>query len=272
MSAIAIVNCRLRARCETISSGVVLIEQGVIVACGPDHEIILPVTARLLDADRGEILPGRRDEAGKMIADAGFLRPGMPATLFCRSRFDETTWAMEAGVMIPRPGDALPVCPFWQHEREKTINALIRFLTRRAETLSVQRAAGERAQKQGVDLFWRFEKAGSAPEIVSIGVYPTFNSSSDSFFWIQRQAGHPLANQTLHDVKAQWIFCLDRAQRRLYCLPTHAFRRWLSEQADDLPETIFWPTGARRPFIGRTLSPAQMRTAIPRTKIVKFES
>lgn len=266
MSAIAIVNCRFQARDETIASGVVLIEKGVIVACGPDHSIALPVTTRLLDADRGEILPGKRNADGNLIADEGFLHQGMPATLLRRSRFKETTWAMEAGVIVHPPDDVQPTCTFWEQERKASISFVIRFLKQRSETISVQRA-----QKQGIDLFWRFQKAGSMPKTASICIFPTFASSPESFFWIQRQAGHSLADQHLHGVKAHWLLCLDRAQRRLYCLPTRTFRRWLSEQASGLPENVFWPAGATRPFIGRTLSLTQVRAAIPRTKIVKLE-
>jgi len=266
MSAIAIVNCRFQAPGGMISSGVVLIEQGVIVACGPDYSIALPVKTRLLDADRGEILSGKRNADGNLIADEEVLRPGRPATLFRRSRFEETTWAMEAGVVIRQPDEALPACMFWEQERTASIITVIGFLKQRSETISVQRA-----QKPGVDLFWRFQKAGSMPETASISVFPTFASSSESFSWIQRQAGHSLADQNLHGVKAHWLFCLDGAQSRLYCLPRRAFMRWLSEQASGLPEDICWPVGATRPFIGRTLSLTQVRAAIPRTKIVYLE-
>jgi len=265
---LAIVNARLITFAGEIPSGVILINEGVIVAAGPDHAVTLPVNALLLDAEKGQIT--RRSIDAPLPVTA--IPADFPADLVCRSRFGDVVWAMKAGAIIAPPDiSSLSKIESWTQRRYSVIKTLCAWLEKRQESVHCQRTdAIPGFQKRGIDILWRFQKKESVARSLSIHIVPALNNDSAGIFVLDHNSARKLPAASLGATVAHWWFYYHAPDNILYCLPTAALKRWLTAHAKEIPPTQIGRAGAPAQLSGRSIPIARLQRDIPKARIMRL--
>ncbi len=256
---IVILNCRLPAPEGEIASGVVIIEDGVVAASGRDFLLALPPDAILIDAERGLVGMGKKD-----AEELGPIVIGAPADIVCRSRFGETVWAMEAGVIVA-PGEGAHQAMIWKAWRERAIRRIMDILARREEHIEVTLVDSEAS---GEDIVWLFRDARDDVQRLTIRVVPSLLSEPRRIFFLDEASAGHLPEADVHSARAHWWFYLHAGDGACYCLPTRALQRWLRAHAADYPLTATLTPGAAQPLQGRAVPIDQLQAAIPRMRVL----
>ena len=263
---IAIVNCRLLTPRGEIPSGVVLIENDLIVAAGPADSMALPADAALLDCEQGEINAGDRDAAGNAV------EPGQPAHLVCRNRFGNVAWVMRSGVIVFPPNAAPPPEPLsWLQRRQTAIEIVISYLKQRRESIHIQNTSALHGfQKKGVDILWRFKAEGAEAQSLSIRVIPSLDDHSGSVFILDGKSARKLPEAGLSATRAHWWFYLHGPDNVIYCFPTTALKKWMDRQAKEIPPTPVRAAGVAFQLSGRAIPIERLQNDIKKTRIIRL--
>ncbi len=147
----------------------------------------------------------------------GRLEAGAPADLICWTRYGELAWTLVAGAVAHPPLPPADVVAW-----------LAALLGRRPETISVadvRQDAGHR--DSGIDLVWRFRRAGGREETTSFVVCQDADPACDHFHF-DLSGAHPTG---LAGSRAHWCLYLFTAAPALYALPVGPVRRWLQSAA-----------------------------------------
>lgn len=263
---IAVVNCRLLMRDREVASGVVLIENDVITAAGPDQSVTLPPDILLLDAEKGQI------SAGDMESECdATLRVGQNADLICRSRFGEVAWAMKEGVIIHPPGAPPPPAPIsWQRRRQIAIDAVVEYLARRPENIYIQHTAAIPGfQKKGIDILWRFQ-AKKGADSLSIRVIPSLDDQPDTIFILDGKSARKLPEAGLSGTRAHWWFYHHGPDNVIYCFPTTALKKWMDHHAKEIPPTAMRTAGVAFQLSGRSIPIGRLQREISKTRVIQL--
>ena len=261
MRPIAIVNCGFVVAGSEITSGVILVDGGLIRAAGADVLTPIPAHARLIDAEGGWVSAGRASEKVINIGD--------PADLVCHSRFGDMAWVMKGGDIVSGP-EALAAIS-WEMHRERAIARVTAFLEQRPETRHIQATFTLSGyQKRGIDLIWRFLVRDIGAQSLSIRVVPTLDDRPEHVVILDGPSARRLPTAGLSATRAHWWFYHHAPDNALYCQPVPALKRWMMRNADEFPSVPLHVTGVAFPLSGRLIPVMRLQEDIQRTRVVQL--
>jgi len=257
---IAIVNCRIITPEAAYSSGVALIDGGVIVAAGADRDIAIPANVRLLDAEQGLL---------QMDGEQGTVQPGKPADLLCISRYGQVQWRMKRGEIIQPAMTSLG--DLWRVYRGIAIATVADYLAQRPESRHVQRTDELPGfQRRGIDIVWRFQPRRQPAQSLTIRVIPNLVPQPEHIFVIDGPALAQLPEANLAATRAHWWFYHHLQDEAIYCLPVPPFKRWLQRHAREIPLTQARAAGLNAHLRGRAIPISRLQTDIKKTRIIEL--
>ncbi len=261
---IAIINARIDTPQGECESGVVLVDEGRIIALGRDYTVELPARALLLDAERGRV--------SASYAGAPVLRPGAAADLICHTRFGEIAWVMAAGVIVQPANAAAPARGVtWAQRWEDALQRTSAYLQQQPQNRHLQATyhiAGYR--QKGIDLIWRFLGDDGRVRSLSIRVTPALDERPQRVVVLDDASARKLGEPALADVRAHWWFYFHASDNVIYCIPTTGLRRWLKAGTAQTPLVPLSPAGVHFSLSGRIIPIGRLQRHIPRIRVISL--